>query len=148
MARLPKGGSNEGFSWVNGKKSDAAFHAAMLDNAEADAASRRWSRRYARERGFSEADIEAMYGLDEPPPNDPSPDDAGGPPATLDDLLAATKRHDARFGDEGVSVIAYGCHDYARLIELLDEAVASGVPLTDQAAFAALGSHLPPDALL
>ncbi len=47
---------------VDGKKSDAAFHADVLDAPGAGEAGLRQTRQWAREQGWSEEKIARLYG--------------------------------------------------------------------------------------
>lgn len=62
--RPARGSSNEGFAWIDGKKSDAGFHAEFLDDPEAGKIALRDTRKRAREWGWSEEEIEDAYGKD------------------------------------------------------------------------------------
>ncbi len=65
MTRSPRkrSDSNELFSWIGGKKQDAALHDEILDNPAADRALAEIAIKRAIARGLSRAEAEQFYGV-------------------------------------------------------------------------------------
>ncbi len=59
-----KGGTEMFYVDASGKKQDAALHADMMNNPEADEKWRKRSKQGAISRGMSSADADLMYGAD------------------------------------------------------------------------------------
>ena len=79
--------SNEGFYQnADGTRDDATFHEEILDNEEADRATRMMSARGMLERGVDRATVAAVYGEDALPETDATPESEGegGEPAARD----------------------------------------------------------------